>query len=68
MTIWGKFRGNVVLGILPDVEGVDGSKRVSGSEKEVSHDVSTGSFTKFGLPCVNACVVQCGRNCVKLGG
>ena len=31
-------------------EGIDGSDRVSGNDKEVSDVLSMGSFTKFGSP------------------
>ena len=38
------------VGVSLIVEGVDGSDRVSVSKKEMSDDISTGSFTKFGSP------------------
>ena len=62
-----KFRGNVVVGVWLVAEGVDGSDRIFGRDK-MSHDISTGSFTKFGSPWMNACVMQCGRHCVEVGG
>ena len=34
----------------------------------VSVEISIGSFTKFGSPCVNECVVQYGSRVVRLGG
>ena len=32
------------------MEGVEGSERVSGSDKVASNETSIGSFTKFGVP------------------
>ena len=49
-------------------EGVEGSERVSGSDKDVSDETSTGSFNKFGSPWVKACVIQNGRCSVVAGG
>ena len=49
-------------------EGVEGSERVSGSDKDVSDETSIGSFTKFGSPWVKACVIQNGRCSVVAGG
>ena len=39
--VW-KFRGNEVVWILPVMEVVDGSARVSSNDKEVSDGTSTG--------------------------
>ena len=49
-------------------DGVDGSDSVSGSDDDVniSVEMSIGSFTKFGSPCVYECVVQYGSR-VGLG-
>ena len=49
-------------------EGVEGSERVSGSDKDVSDETSIGSFIKFGSPWVTACVIQNGRCSVRAGG
>ena len=39
--------------------GVDGSDSVSGNDDSVvSEEISIGSFTMFGSPCVYECVVQ----------
>ena len=56
----GKFGRNGVceVGVR---EGVEGSERVSNSDKDVS-------FIKFGLPWVKACVIQNGRCSVVAGG
>ena len=43
----GKFGGNGVCE-KRFKEGVEGSERVSGSDKDVSDETSIGSFTKFG--------------------
>ena len=43
----GKFGGNGVCEIWVK-KGVEGSGRVSGSDKDVSDETSIGSFTKFG--------------------
>ena len=32
------------------MEGVEGSKRISGSDKDVSDEISIGSFIMFGSP------------------
>ena len=50
--------------------GVDGSDNVSGSDEDVvvSVEISMGSLTKFGSPCVNECVVQYGNRDVWFGG
>ena len=45
----GKFGGNDVVDVRL-IEGVEGSERVSGSDKGVSDEISIGSFTKFGSP------------------
>ena len=50
------------------VEGVEGIDRFSGSDKAVSDEISIDSFTKFVSPCVNDCVIQCGRRCVDVEG
>ena len=44
-----KFGGNHVVDICL-IEGVEGSERVSGSDRDVSDEISIGSFTKFGSP------------------
>ena len=49
-------------------EGVKGSERVSGSDKDVSDETSIGSFIRFGSPWVKACVIQNGRRSVVVGG
>ena len=49
-------------------EGVEGSERVSGSDKDVSDEISIGSFIKFGSPWVKASVIQKGRCSVVAGG
>ena len=64
----GKTIGNVVVEVWLVVEGVEGSDRVSGSDKMVSDEISFGSFTKFGSHCVKVCVNQCGRRCVEVRG
>ena len=45
----GKFDGKGVYEIGVK-EGVEGSERVSGSDKDVSDETSIASFTKFGSP------------------
>ena len=50
------------------LEGVEGSERVFGSDRDISDEISLGSFTKFGSPYVKACIIQCGRCCVEIGG
>ena len=51
------------------IDGVDGSDNVSGSDEDVvSVEISMGSLTKFGSPCVNECVVQYGNRDVWFGG
>ena len=42
------------------IEGVDGSDNVSASDKAVSEESSTGSFTWLGLPRKNVWVTECG--------
>ena len=67
--LFGKFKGKGVVEIwLKD--SVDGSDNVSGSDDDVvvSVEISIGSFTKFGSPCVNECVVQYGCRAMRLGG
>ena len=49
-------------------EGVEGSERISVSDKDVSDETSTGLFIKFGSPWVKACVIQNGRCSVVAGG
>ena len=63
----GKFRGNVVVGVWPVIEGVDGGDRVSSNHKKVLHEIFMVLIKKFGSPWENACVIQCGRRCVDLG-
>ena len=52
------------------IDGVDGSDNVSGSDEDVvvSVEISMGSLTKFGSPCVNECVVQYGSRDAWCGG
>ena len=52
------------------IDGVDGSDNVSGSDEDVvvSVEISIGSLTKFGSPCVNECVVQYGSRDAWFGG
>ena len=51
------------------IDGVDGSDNVSGSDEDVvSVEMSMGSLTKFGSPCVNECVVQYGSRDAWFGG
>ena len=45
----GNFEGNDVVGVCL-IEGVEGSERVSINDKDVSDEISIGSFTKFGSP------------------
>ena len=67
--LFGKFKGKGVGEIWLN-DGVDGSDNVSGSDDDVvvTVEISIGSFTKFGSPCVNECVVQYGSRAVRLGG
>ena len=67
--LFGKFKGKSVGEIWLN-DGVDGNDNVSGSDDDVvvSVEISIGSFTKFGSPCVNECVVQYGSRAVGLGG
>ena len=44
----GKFKWNGVVGICLFVQDVEGSDMVSGSDKDLSDEISFGSFTKFG--------------------
>ena len=39
--------GSVVVGVSLVTEGYDGSDRVSGNDKNVSDEMSMGSFSKF---------------------
>ena len=51
------------------MDGVDGSDNVSGNDEDVvSVEISMGSLTKFGSPCVNDCVVQYGNRDVWFVG
>ena len=52
------------------IDGVDGSDNVSGSDEDVvvSVEISMGSLTKFGSPCVNECIVQYGNRDVWFVG
>ena len=43
-----------------------GSERVSGNDKKKSDVISIGSFTSFGSPCEDVCVIQCGSLCVEV--
>ena len=67
--LFGKFKGKGIVEISLN-DGVDGSDNVSGSDDDVvvSVEISIGSFTKFGSPCVNECVVQYGCRAMRLGG
>ena len=66
--LFGKFKGKSVVEILLN-DGVDGSDNVSGSDDSVvSVEISIGSFTRFGSPCVYECVAQYGSRAVGLGG
>ena len=67
--LFGKFRGKGV-GEIWLIDGVDGSDNVSGSDDDVvvSEEISIGSFTMFGSPCVYECVVQYGGLSVVSGG
>ena len=49
-------------------EGVDGSERASGNDKEPSDEMSFASFTKFGSRWENICVIQCGNLFDGVGG
>ena len=59
---------NVVDGVWPVTEGVDGSDIVSGSDKEVFEEISIGSFTSLGSPWENVWFIQCGSLCDEVGG
>ena len=67
--LFGKFKGKGVGEIWLN-DGVDGSNIVSGSDDGgvVSVEISIGSFTMFGSPCVYECVVQYGSRAMGLGG
>ena len=54
----------LVSGLLKGLKGVRGFLVV----KKMFFEISIGSFTKFGSPWVKACVIQCGRCCVEVGG
>ena len=60
--------GNVIVGFGPVSESVDGSDRVFGNDKEVSDEISIGSFTKFGSPLKILYVNQCESLCDEVGG
>ena len=60
--------GKVVDGVWPVTEGVDESDKVSGSDKEVSDEISIGSASKFGSTWKNNRVIQCGSLCDEVGG
>ena len=49
-------------------KGVEGSERVSGSDKYVSDETSIVSFIEFSSPWVKACAIQNGRCSVVAGG
>ena len=63
----GKLEGKGVCEIGVK-EGVEGSERVSVSDKDVSDETSIGSFIKFGSSWVKACAIQNGRCSVVAGG
>ena len=66
--LFGKFKGKSV-GEIRLNDGVDGSDNVSGNDDSVaSEEISIGSFTKFGSPCVYECVVQYGGLSLVSGG
>ena len=66
--LFGKLKGKSVGEIWLN-DGVDGSDNVSGSDDDVvvSVEMSIGSFTKFGSPCVYECVVQYGSRVLGFG-
>ena len=53
----GKFEGKGI-GKIGVKEGVEGSERISGSDKDVLDETSIGSITKFGSPWAKTCVTQ----------
>ena len=66
--LFGKLKGKSVGEICLN-DGVDGSDNVSGSDDGVvSVEISIGSFTMFGSPCVYECVAQNGSRAMGLGG
>ena len=66
--LFGKFKGKSVGEIWLNY-GVDGSDNVSGNDDSVVLvEISIGSFTMFGSPCVYECVDQYGSRSVGLGG
>ena len=66
--LFGKFKGES-FGEIWLNDGDDGSDSVSGNDDGVvSEEMSIGSFTIFGSPCVCECVVQYGSRSVGLGG
>ena len=60
-----KFVGN---GLLLVTEDVGGSDHVSGSDKNVSKEISMGSFTRLGSPSGNVWLIQYGNRCDEVGG
>ena len=58
---------NIVNAVWPVTEGVDGSHSVSGNDRE-SDVTYKGSFSKFGSPCENVCVIQLGSFREEVGG
>ena len=46
----GKVVGNVVVGVIPVTEGVDGRNKVSRNDKVVSGEISIDDFTMLDLP------------------
>ena len=65
--LFGTFVRNIVVAVWPVTEGVDGSHSVSGKDRE-SDVMYMGSFSKFGSPCENVCVIQLGSFCEEVGG
>ena len=66
--LFGKFKGKSVCETWL-VDGVDGSESVSGNDDSVvPEEISIGSFTMFGSPCVYECVVQYSGLSVVSGG
>ena len=58
----------VMVGVWHVLEGVESNHFVSVNHKVVSDEISIDSFSKFGSPWANGCVIQCGRRCVEVGG
>ena len=63
----GKFVGNVVDGVWPVAEGIDGSDRVSDDDEKLSDKTSTGSLTKNVSPWESVCLIQSGSLCDEVG-